>query len=220
MNIYPSILTYEIDLVRSQLKISSESGLIQTVQVDIIDGYFVDNITVTPESLVELEIEELEIDFHLMTQEPLDYVREIAGSKDMLPVRAVISQIEQMTNQQDYVDEVRRNNFQIGLSLNIHTPLSAIDEDILEQLDVLQLMSIPAGYQGQKFNVHVYDKLKELNELMEEQDLHFEVIIDGGVTEKNISKLYSHGATGFSIGSYLWNAPDFSEAVETLETSI
>lgn len=220
MNIYPSILTDELTLVQKQLQMSDESGLIQTVQVDIIDGYFVDNITVTPQSLVGLNFGDLELDFHLMTQEPLDYVREIADWKEELPVRAVISQVEQMTNQQDYIDEVHRSNWLVGMSLNIHTPLSAIDKEVWEQLDVLQLMSIKAGFQGQKFNVYVYEKLKELQEIMEEQDLHFEVVIDGSVTKKNITKLYSHGATGFSVGSYLWNSEDFSSAVEILETSI
>src|SRR5690606_11795580 len=115
------------DIFQQQLDLCIESGLVHTIQVDIIDGYFVDNITVTPADLIDLDFGDLEIDFHLMTQEPLDFVREIIDYQDDLPVRSVIGQIEQMSNQELFIDEVRRYDWNVGLSLNLNTPISEID---------------------------------------------------------------------------------------------
>lgn len=220
MNIYPAILTDELGVAQKQLVLCEESGLVQTVQIDIIDGYFADNITITPGSLFDLHLGELELDFHLMTQEPIDYVYELADYKEELPVRAVIAQVEQMSNQELFVEEVRRNNWNAGLSLNIHTPLSAIETQIWDRIQIVQLMSITAGAQGQKFNELVFEKITQLREMMTLKDLKLEIIVDGGVDPTVLSRLQEYGVSGVGVGSYLWKAENFSEAYEDLETSL
>ncbi len=220
MNIYPSILTDSELEAQDQLLVCSESGLVQVAQVDIIDGYFVDNMTIFPSSLEGMEFGDLEIDFHLQTQEPLDFVREIADFKDEIPVRAVIAQVEQMSSQELYVDEVRRNNWDIGFSLNIHTPLEAIEADLWERINIIQLMSIEAGAQGKKLEEYVYTKLEQLHELIRKKDLKLEIIVDGGVNLENIQKLQEYGVTTVTPGSYLWKAEDFVEAFQELESSL
>jgi len=220
MNIYPAILTDELGVAQKQLVLCEESGLVQTVQIDIIDGYFADNITITPSSVFDLHLGELELDFHLMTQEPIDYVYELADYKDELPVRAVIAQVEQMSNQELFVEEVRRNNWDAGLSLNIHTPLSAIETQIWDKIQIVQLMSINAGSQGQKFNELIFEKITQLREIMTLKDLRLEIIVDGGVDTTVLSRLQEYGVSGVGVGSYLWNAEDFAEAYQDLETSL
>ena len=220
MNIYPAILTDELGVAQKQLVLCEESGLVQTVQIDIIDGYFADNVTITPSSVFDLHLGELELDFHLMTQEPIDYVYELADYKDELPVRAVIAQLEQMSNQELFVEEVRRNNWDAGLSINIHTPLSAIDTQIWDKIQIVQLMSITAGAQGQKFNELVFEKITQLREIMAVKDLRLEIIVDGGVEPTVLSRLQEYGVSSVGVGSYLWKAEDFAEAYQDLETSL
>lgn len=220
MNIYPSILTDQLDLVQQQLNECSESGQVQTVQIDIIDGYFVDNVTIAPSDLVGMDFGDLDVDFHIMTQEPLDFVREIIEYKDELPVRSVIGQIEQMTSQELFVDEVRRYNWNVGFSLNLYTPLEEIDPYLWDRLHIVQLMAIDAGFQGKKLHEQVYTKLAELRQFMTERDLHFEVIVDGGVSVANIAQLHQHGVNSVGVGSALWNATDFSEAFQQLESEV
>lgn len=220
MNINPSILTDSETEAQKQLTTCYESGLVQGVQIDVIDGYFVDNMTIFPGSYEGMEFEDLEVDFHLMTQEPLDFVREIADFKDQIPIRAVIGQIEQMSNQEDFIDEVRRNNWDIGFSLDLHTPLESVDEDLWERINIIQLMSVEAGSQGQKFQDYTFTKLKELHELMQSRDLRLEIMVDGGVNLKNIGKLKQHGVATVTPGSYLWKAEDFVEAFQDLEAEI
>ncbi len=220
MNIYPTILTDQHDIFQQQLDLCIESGLVHTIQVDIIDGYFVDNITVTPADLTDLDFGDLEIDFHLMTQEPLDFVREIIDYQDDLPVRSVIGQIEQMSNQELFIDEVRRYDWNVGLSLNLNTPISEIDSSQFERIHSIQLMSIDTGYQGQELHEKVYKKITDLRKLLMEKDLRLEVIIDGGVNPETIAKLQESGASSVGVGSFLWKAPDFAEAYQDLESEI
>lgn len=220
MNIFPSILTDSETQAQEQLTICSESGLVQAVQVDVIDGYFVENMTIFPGSLEGMEFEDLEVDFHLMTQEPLDFVREIADFKDQIPVRAVIGQIEQMSSQELFVDEVRRNNWSIGFSLNLHTPLESVDESLWERINVIQLMAVEAGVQGQKLNQYIFTKLEELHELIREKNLEIEIMVDGGVNLENINKLREYGVATVTPGSYLWKSRDFVEAFQNLEAEV
>jgi ribulose-phosphate 3-epimerase len=220
MNIFPSILTDSETEAQNQLTICSDSGLVQGVQLDIIDGYFVDNMTIFPGSYESMNFEDLEVDFHLMTQEPLDFVREIADFKDLIPVRAVIGQIEQMSSQELFVDEVRRNNWDIGFSLNLHTPLESVEDDLWERINIIQLMSVQAGVQGQKFHEYTYTKLEQLHDLIREKDLKIEIMVDGGVNLDNFNKLLEYGVETVTPGSYLWKADDFAEAFQNLEVEV
>lgn len=220
MNIYPTILTDQMQIVRQQLELCSESGLVHTIQVDIIDGYFVDNLTISPSDLVELEFGEIEIDFHLQTQEPIDFVREIIDYKDDLPVRSIIGQIEQMSNQELFVDEVRRYGWKVGLSLNLFTPISEVESSLWDRLNIIQLMAIEAGFQGQELDESIYQKLLELRTLITNRDLNIEVIVDGGININNVAKLQEHGVSAVGVGSALWKAREFSEKFKELEAEI
>lgn len=220
MNIYPAILTDELTTAQKQLLLCQESGLVQTAQIDIIDGYFADNVTITPSDVFGMELGELELDFHLMTQEPIDYVYELVEYKDDLPIRSIIAQVEQMSNQSLYVEEVRRHGWQIGFSLNLHTPLSAIESDLWDRIQVIQLMAIDAGSQGQEFQQSVFEKINRLQQFMVEHDLRLELIVDGGVNAKNIAQLQEHGVHSVGVGSALWTADDFSEMFQELEAEV
>lgn len=212
MNVYPSILTDEIELVYEQVSLCRENSDVHTVQIDIIDGFFADNITVFPSDLFQVDFGDLKVDFHLMTQEPMDFVHEIRDSKDFLPVRAVIGQLEQMDSQVEFLKEVKKNGWMTGLSLDLHTPIESIDEEAWEFLEVIQIMGVKAGYQGQEFNLNTLNIVSELHDKIEELGLDIEVIVDGGVGLENINEIEDHGADGVAPGSDLWTAEDFDDA--------
>ena len=220
MNIYPTILTDQLELVQQQLNLCADSGLVHTIQIDIIDGYFVDNVTVSPGDLIGMEFGEMELDFHLQTQEPLDFVREIIDYQDDLPVRSIIGQVEQMSNQELFVDEVRRYGWNAGLSLNLHTPVAEVQSDLWDRINIIQLMAIEAGFQGQELEESIYEKLSKLRKRMMDKDLRLEVVVDGGVNVENIAKLQEHGVSSVGVGSALWKADDFSEAYQELEAEV
>lgn len=205
MNLYPSILTSSTDEYQQQLSLVLDSGVVGVVQVDIVDGDFAENLTITPLDLVGIDHGGLELDFHLMTEEPMDYVRELVSIKEDLPIRAVISQVERMSFPKNYLEEVKSQGWKVGLSLDLYTHTSAIDKDIWNELDIIQLMTIEAGFQGQQFNQSALKKIAEIKKLAK-KDL--EIIIDGGVKINHASILEKNQVNGVTVGSGLWQADD------------
>ncbi|MBT3249912.1 MAG: hypothetical protein HN846_04645 [Candidatus Pacebacteria bacterium] len=210
MNLYPSLLNLSIEEYQQQLDLVLNSGVIKVIQVDIIDGHFADNLTITPLDLVGIDHDELEIDFHLMTEEPMDYVRELVEIKDGLPIRAIIAQVERMSFQLEYVQELKAQGWKVGLSLDLHTPVSAIDENVWDELDIIQLMTIESGFQGQKFNQHALEKIIEIKKLAKKD---VEIIVDGGVKADLADLLTEYGVGGVAMGSGIWRATEPLDAI-------
>jgi ribulose-phosphate 3-epimerase len=215
MNVYPAILTGSIEEAQQQLDRVAPIEEVRTVQIDVIDGLFAENTTITPADLHELEFHGMSFDLHLMVQEPLDFVHElIAQEEHELPVRAVLGQIERMSSQEHFFDTVRKRDWQVGLSLDIFTPLDAIEAASLRQLDMVQLMAIHAGRQGQKFMPHVLDKIAELAYQREEIERDIAIVVDGAVSRETAPDLSAAGTDEVAIGSALWMADDIETEVE------
>ncbi len=214
MHIYPSILVGTKEEAQQQLDISVEAGS-QAVQVDIIDGLFADNATITPADMAELQYQDISVDLHLMTNEPMDYVHEAIEWESHIPVRVVIAQIERMTSQAQFIEEVKKHNWQVGLSLDLDTPIEEIEEDSWQRLDVIQLMSVRAGFQGQQFEQYVWEKLKELTHEIKLRGLTIHVFVDGGIKEEQLARLEQvEVVTGAAVGSAIWKSAD---PVKTLQ---
>ncbi|MFH1967074.1 MAG: hypothetical protein ABIJ03_01040 [Patescibacteria group bacterium] len=222
MNIYPAILTGDLVKAQSELneckKIWEHFGTDNfsqfVVQMDVIDGQFADNLTLTPVDLAQLDFGQLKADLHLMTEEPLNDVYELHGVKEQVPVRAVIAQIERMSHQADFIEEVRKKDWWPGFSLDAFTPLSEIDETSWSQLKLVQLMGIEAGFQNQKFLSQVLNKIEELVALRLDKGLEFEIVVDGGVKEECLVQIKAVGADSVAVGSAIWSAKDKIEAYQ------
>ncbi len=206
MKFYPAILSDSVELIQRQLYLAQDIEQVEVVQIDILDGQFADNMTVTPIDLINLDFGELEADFHLMVEEPLDYIQEILGCEEQLPVRAVVAQIERMTSQKEVLQQLKKNKIQAGLSLDLFTPVEEIDWTNAQDLDVIQLMGIEAGFQGQKFDERVMNKLKLLRKKLKKQQLLVEIIVDGGVKFEQIKSLTKASVDAVAIGSLLWES--------------
>lgn len=208
--VYPSILTDNLSLAASQLQLASRAS-VDIVQLDIIDGFYADNLTLTPADYATLDFGEVQADFHLMVEEPLDFVYEILDHKDYLPVRAIVAQVEKMSNQFAFVQFVRDNNYQVGLSLDLYTPMEAIDPQIFANLDLIQVMGIEAGFQGQEFLGQSIELIQQLVDLRFKQNLNFHLVADGGIKLDLVEKLVALGVDGVAVGSALWPASDFKQ---------
>lgn len=215
MNIYPSILTESSATVQEQVDIAASIEGIETVQIDIIDGEFVDNLTVSPIDLIGIDFKELTIDFHLMVNEPVEYVYEC---KQIESVRSVIGQIERMGSQKEFIGEALELNIKPGLSIDLYTPVDSIDEDVWEELAIIQVMGNQAGIQGQPFKGQmVLEKIKEIAKMKKMLDLRkLEILVDIGVNEQTIHQIAQAGATGVTPGSALWKSEDPAKVVQML----
>ena len=208
MKFYPAILSDSLEEIAHQLTIAQSLDNVSVVQIDILDGLFADNLTISPSDLTQLDFGNLKIDFHFMVDEPMDYVHEMADYLDVLPVRVVLAQVEKLSFQQELIQELNKHKIKPGLSLDLFTPLEAIKQDVYGQLSYIQLMAIEAGFQGQQLNECVYQKIYSLKKLINEHKLNLEVIVDGGVNLDNIHNLKKAGVDAVAIGSMLWSAED------------
>lgn len=214
MNFYPAILTDSLELVQEQIDLVRSQKKISVVQIDVVDGYFADNLTVTPMDLVDINFYSLKIDFHLMTEEPLSYAEEIVSHKKYFPVRAVIAQIEKMTSQWDFITLLEKNNIKKGLSLDLYTPHEEILDSVFKKLDILQLMSIEAGEQGHDFNNLVFNKIKEVKKRAKKINPDLEIVVDGGVKLNKLEKLIEARVDSIGVGSAVWQSGDVNKTLE------
>lgn len=198
LEVIPAILTN--DRIELEEKISMLDGVTQRVQIDIVDGVFANNRTIDPDILGEIETSS-KIDFHLMTKEPIDWVeRCVRGLADR-----IIGQIEMMSSQVEFVGKVQEvGGFGVGLAIDIDTPISKLDSVILSNIDVVLVMSVKAGFGGQKFDDRALDKIRGLDEIRIRDATPFKICVDGGVNESNISKLRREGADEVVIGSHFF----------------
>lgn len=212
--LYPSILTESVTEAHEQLAVLRTLPHIQTVQLDVIDGFFADNLTITPDDLANADFGDLTLDLHLMVNEPMDFVLEAVALKENLPIRAVIAQVERMSSQAEYLEEVKRQGWLPGLSLDLHTPLEAIDDSSWSELKVLQFMGNHAGYRGQPFVPAVLEKVHEARELVTAQHLEIELVMDVGVRVTNFAEMKAAVADSAVVGGELWKAEDMSGLIE------
>lgn len=193
MEIIPSILTN--DPVELKNLIEECEGVVERVSIDIIDGRFVNNKTIDPSLLSDIETI-LKIDYQLMVTEPIHWVeRCIRGSADR-----IIGHIEMMANQVEFVAKAQEVGTHIGLAVNLETPISNLDSMVLSDLDVVLVMSASVGFGGQSFNAHALEKIKELKKIRDAGNYHFRIHVDGGVNEESIYNVCEAGADEVSIG--------------------
>jgi ribulose-phosphate 3-epimerase len=174
--------------------------LVPRVQIDIVDGQFFANKTIDPSAVEYIETDLL-FDFHLMTKEPSDWVeRCVRGGGDR-----IIGQIEKMTDQLAFIGKVQETGLEVGLALDIETPVSALNEEALVSVDEVLVMGEKAGIGGQPFDPKALEKIKELNKLRKEKNLSFKICLDGGVNLDNIGKIVEAGTDEVGIGKSLFN---------------
>lgn len=194
IQVIPTIIEGTVEAVSG--KLSRIEGLVKRVQIDVVDGLFADNLTVTPRDLKEVDFDELKIDVHLMVEDPTEWISECL----MIKPDRVIGQVERMGSQWGFVEGLEENEVKAGLALNIHTPLESLETELLERVAVVLLMGYEAGEGGQALNEKVFNKIEELRERYEGL-----IQVDGGVKADNVRKLIAFGVDEVAVGTFLWS---------------
>lgn len=212
-NIIPGILSDNYDFVQAEIAaLAKLEPQPQRIQIDILDGEFMSELTIEPNFLMSMSLFDLEIDLHLMTNEPIDFVSEVVGLSN---IKNIIAQVERLHSQSEFIDEVVASHFQPGFSLDLYTPFEEIRPEILDQLKVVQIMGGKAGSQGQEFSHQVLEKVQQVAETKELLGLDFEIMVDIGMNPQTIPLVLSAGADKVVVGSYL-QKPDRQQAWEEL----
>lgn len=195
--IVPSILTAEMEVLTSQVKMAgSFKPSARRVGIDIIDGYYADNITVALEDLEGADFGHLKIDYQLMVEEPIDFLGQCFQAK----ADRVLAQIERMGSKALFLEAAEEYPFEVGWALDLYTPVEELSDDELEAVSSILLMSVKVGFSGQEFNGGVLEKIKKLRE----RGFGGDIVVDGGLNAETISFCLAAGANQFCVTSAIW----------------
>ena len=171
---------------------------------DIMDGVFVPNISYGLPVVSQIKkMATKPLDVHLMIVQPERYVEAFqkAGA-DILTIH-----YEACTHLHRTIQQIKAQGMKAGVSLNPHTPVSLL-EDVIEDIDVVLLMSVNPGFGGQSFIEQTINKVDKLKKLIMESNSHTLIEIDGGVNFETGKRLVNAGADALVAGSFVFNSPD------------
>ena len=211
----PSILSADFSRLGEEIKAVEEAGA-DYIHIDIMDGHFVPNITVGP-LVVETAkaVTTLPLDVHLMISEPDRYVQDfIKAGSDLLSVH-----VETCPHLQRTLTYIRELGGKPAAVLNPSTPLSTL-ENVMNDLDMVLLMTVNPGFGGQKFIPTMLPKIKQLRKLIDEKKLPIELEVDGGVNLENIGGISEAGADVVVAGSAIYKSKDCRETVRLMKEKL
>lgn len=203
VKIAPSILSADFSRLGAEVQESERAGA-DAIHIDVMDGRFVPNITMGPVIVEAVDrVTDLPLDVHLMIQEPGRHVAAfVEAGADILTV-----QWETCVHLHRTVQQIRDLGARPGVALNPATPLGALEE-ILEDLDLVLIMTVNPGFAGQRFIRRTLGKVQRAARWIEERGLVVELEVDGGITPETAPQVVEAGATMLVAGSAIFSAPE------------
>lgn len=212
MQVAPSILSADFGRLNEEIKAICDGGC-DFVHVDVMDGHFVPNHTIGPVVVGAVaKAATKPLDIHLMVQNNTFFVELFAPFKP----EYISFHIEEEKHPHRLIQKIRSYGIKPAIVLNPHTSPKAI-EYLLEDLDMVLLMSVNPGFGGQKFIPSVIQKARELKEMIKEKGLSTLIEVDGGVNGENVKILEDAGVDIVVAGNYVFSADSYQEAIESLK---
>ncbi len=211
--IAPSILAADFANLQKEVEMLNASAA-DYIHVDIMDGVFVPNISFgIPVTEAIHRHATKPLDVHLMIINPELYVEDFVKAGASI----VTVHVEACTHLHRTLQEIKRLGVAAGVALNPHTPIELLTE-VLEEVDLVCLMSVNPGFGGQKFIEHSYAKVANLKNLILKKGAKTQIEVDGGVSEQNAKRLVEAGADILVAGSFVFRAADPIKAIASLKS--
>jgi ribulose-phosphate 3-epimerase len=212
VKIAPSILSADFARLGAEIR-AIEAGGADYVHIDVMDGHFVPNITIGPLVVDAVrKVTSLPLDVHLMIENPDLYIPEFAkAGADIITVHQ-----EAGAHLHRTVQLIHSLGKKAGVSINPATPVSTL-EVILDELDLVLVMSVNPGFGGQSFIPACLPKIAALRREIERRGLAIELEVDGGVKTDNIGQIVSAGADVLVAGSAVFSTSDYRVTIDTLK---
>ena len=210
--IAPSILSADFARLGDEVRAVAAAGA-DYIHVDVMDGHFVPNITIGPLVVEAVRtVTDLPLDVHLMIENPDLYIPEFANAgADIIVVHA-----EATNHLHRTVQLIKSFGKKAGVSLNPATSLHALDY-ILEELDLVLLMTVNPGFGGQSFIEACLPKIHALRAMLDKRGLEAELEVDGGVKIENIDRISHAGADVFVAGSAVFGSTNYTATIAELK---
>jgi ribulose-phosphate 3-epimerase len=216
VGIVPSVLSADFTRLGDQVREAEEAGA-QRIQVDVMDGHFVPNITMGPMVVNAVRhCTTLPIEAHLMISNPEQYIEEFAKAG----ADVIIVHQEATPHLHRIIQQIKAAGKMAGIALTPSTPIIML-EDILTMLDMALIMTVNPGFGGQKFIPETLPKIRRLREMIDQQELHCDIEVDGGINEAIVPLVVQAGANLLVAGSAVYNEREsVAEAIARLRNAI
>ncbi|WP_226665761.1 ribulose-phosphate 3-epimerase [Metabacillus litoralis] len=212
IKIAPSILSADFAKLGEEIKDVENAGA-EYIHVDVMDGHFVPNITIGPLIVQAIRpITKLPLDVHLMIEQPDQYIPQfVEAGADIITVH-----VEACKHLHRTIQLIKSQGIKAGVVLNPHTPIESIIH-VLEDIDMVLLMTVNPGFGGQAFIPQVLPKIKQLSDLIKTKNLSIEIEVDGGINDVTAKQVVEAGASVLVAGSAIFNKEDRSKAIKELK---
>jgi len=201
IQISPSILSADFSQLGAEIK-RLEDGGADMIHVDVMDGHFVPNLTIGPPVIKALKKHSsLQFDVHLMISPVHKYIEAYANAgADIITIHP-----EATNNLKESILKIKDLNKKVGVSLNPDSKIDLI-KNLLDQIDLVLIMSVNPGFGGQKFMPEVLEKIKELKKIQIEKNINFDIEIDGGINFDNCQAAIEAGANILVSGTTVFKS--------------
>jgi ribulose-phosphate 3-epimerase len=216
IEIVPSILSADFARLGEQVR-EAEQGGADRIQVDVMDGHYVPNITIGPPVIEAIRPYcSIPIEAHLMISQPELYISEVARAG----ADYIIVHVETSPHLHRTIQQIRDAGKGVGVALNPSTPIVMLEE-VVEYIDLALVMTVNPGFGGQDFIYSMLPKLRRLRDILDDRDLDVDIEVDGGIGLDTIAAAVDAGANVLVAGSAVYGRPEgVAEAIRGLRGAI
>ena len=215
IQISPSILSADFSQLGNEIKRLENAGA-DMIHVDVMDGHFVPNLTIGPPVIEALKKDSsIPFDVHLMISPVHKYIESYAkAGADIITIHP-----ETTDNLKVSIDKIKQLKKKVGVSLNPETKVEIVEE-LLDQIDLILIMSVNPGFGGQKFMPQVLEKVEKLDKIRKDKKLNFEIEIDGGIDFENSKLAINSGVDILVSGTTIFksNNGDIKKNIDLLRS--